>query len=104
MKVIARIDEDTVLVQMSVREFFMVGPEDSHWEDRKKLKPGYSVDVRRLTTHLTELERNKPDLKQLRAVMQTFLALTDPESIAETLRAAGVVMPEPDPTEATVAE
>jgi len=94
MKVIAKTAE-TVLVEMTPTEFrHCFDPETrstgEEYRGMDNIKIGQEVNVLGLSKHLIELRRQQPDLKQLRGVMQAFLALTEPEAIAKTLEQAGI--------------
>jgi hypothetical protein len=93
MKVIAKVDSDTLLVQMTVNEFRLLS-EEVDWREHDKVKIGETKGVRRLADHLAQLRKAKPPMVQLRGLMQAFLALTEPETIQKTLDEAGVVLPE----------
>lgn len=93
MKALAKIDERTLVVQMTINEFRLLS-EDVHWRDRDNVKVGETKGVKRIADHLSMLQRSKPDLVQLRGIMQMFLALTEPDNIQKTLNDAGVVLPE----------
>ncbi len=94
MKVIAKTN-GTVLVEMTPTEFLHItdaGIRSTYpfSGDLSKITIGKSIDVFGLSKHLIHLRSQKPDLKQLRGVMQAFLALTEPEAIEKTLAEAGV--------------
>lgn len=98
MKVLAKIDEHTVMVQMTVNEFRLLS-EEVDWRDFDKVKVGEVKGVKRLADHLSQLQRSKPEIVQLRGLMQAFLSLTEPETIQKTLDEAGVVLPSKDATQ-----
>jgi hypothetical protein len=94
MKVIAKTN-GTVLVEMTATEFLHITDVDNvntylFQGDLAKITIGKEIDVFGLSKHLIQLRSQKPDLKQLRGVMQAFLALTEPEAIEKTLAEAGV--------------
>jgi len=94
MKVIAKTN-GTVLVEMTPTEFLHITDVDNvstylFQGDLAKITIGREIDVFGLSKHLIKLRSQKPDLKQLRGVMQAFLALTEPEAIEKTLAEAGV--------------
>lgn len=93
MRVVAKIDDYTVMVQMTINEFRLLS-EDVDWRNRDNVKVGETKGVKRLADHLSQLQRSKPDLVQLRGIMQMFLALTETDNIQKTLNDAGVVLPE----------
>ncbi len=94
MKVIAKTN-GTVLVEMTPTEFkhitdATVWSASEYGNELREITIGREVKVLGLSEHLIKLRKQKPDLKQLRGVMQAFLALTEPEAIEKTLAEAGV--------------
>ena len=94
MKVIAKTN-GTVLVEMTPTEWLHITDVEivstyPFQGDLSKITIGKEIDVLGLSKHLIQLRNQKPDLKQLRGVMQAFLALTEPEAIEKTLEEAGV--------------
>jgi hypothetical protein len=94
MKVIAKTN-GTVLVEMTPTEFLHITDVENtstypFQGDLSKITIGKEINVFGLSKHLIQLRSQKPDLKQLRGVMQAFLALTEPEAIEKTLAEAGV--------------
>lgn len=94
MKVIAKTAA-TVLVEMTPTEFRHCFDTDVYhggeiYREMDNIVIGKEFNTLGLSQHLIELRNQHPDLKQLRGVMQAFLALTEPEAIEKTLEAAGV--------------
>ena len=103
MKVIAKTN-GTVLVEMTATEFLHITDVENvstyrFQGDLAKITIGKEIDVFGLSKHLIQLRSQKPDLKQLRGVMQAFLALTEPEAIEKTLAEAGVPVLLEEPTD-----
>lgn len=97
MKVIAKTGR-TLLVEMTATEFEHCASTEVHsvtdyGQGLEKVNIGQEVKILGLSQHLIELRNQQPDLKQVRGVMQAFLALTEPEAITKTLEAAGVPIP-----------
>lgn len=100
MKVIGSSATGGVLVELSTAEWVSIGG--------KTYVSGYTThpctkgipDIRGLVDALISIRNASPDLARLRATFQSFLMLTEPESITETLRKCGcadpVVEPEDD--------
>lgn len=103
MKVIAKTGR-TLLVEMTATEFEHCASTEVHsvtdyGQGLEKVKIGQEVKILGLSQHLIELRNQQPDLKQVRGVMQAFLALTEPEAIAKTLEAAGIPIALEEPTD-----
>lgn len=103
MKVIAKTG-NTVLVEMTPTEFKhcfdpSVRYAGEGYREMDEIVIGKEFKILGLSQHLIELRNQQPDLKQVRGVMQAFLALTEPEAITKTLEAAGIPIALEEPTD-----
>lgn len=94
MRYIGWAEGDRVILEMSINEARAIGVEISYERGSYVVKSQQDLpNVLGLQEAMRKIERAKPDLKQIRATMQAFLSLTEPEAVAGVLAECGVAKP-----------
>jgi hypothetical protein len=95
MKIVGRGKANEVIVALEYREWLAIGGATER--DRSGYcQPDLSnpaPDIFELVEALKKIKNAVPDLQRIRATFQSFLMLTEPESVNATLAACGVAEP-----------